>query len=308
MHTSTIVVPERLNDNIGSSFMPLIRWRKLINNESPEKIFLDFSKCKFCSPFLLADLLCILRHYKQNGVKIEVEKQKINPLLNSYLETIGYFIALEANDASNYSSQIDYCKFEHKTYLPLTLFPTDLGSKSNKTKEYILQQTGNLLKKQLGLEGEILSAVRYLVDEITVNISEHSGSEFGIIMAQYFPTKNFLDMCIADYGKGLLNSYINSGKYEPKNNSEAIEMAVNGKSTKNLPESRGFGISTSRNILAKGLRGHFLLWSGDVIFHQNYLDAKKIEIPSNASNVGVTTFMRIPILSNRNFNLYEFVR
>lgn len=58
-------------------------------------------------------------------------------------------------------------------------------------------------------------------------------SERGYIFSQAYPTKKYLDICIAD----------------------------NGISTKNLPEAenRGFGIKTSKKMLIDGLSGIFVL-------------------------------------------------
>lgn len=57
--------------------------------------------------------------------------------------------------------------------------------------------------------------------------------------------------------------------------SALLQAANRGISTKNLPEAenRGYGITTSRNMLVKGLGGTFLMMSGDAV----YMNSPKIQ-------------------------------
>src|SRR5690606_36155317 len=80
------------------------------------------------------------------------------------------------------------------------------------------------------------------------------------------PTKGFIDIAIADTGIGIFQSYDKTSKFNPANEAEAIEMAVNGHSTKDRAESRGFGLSTSREMITREFGGTFLLWSGETMF------------------------------------------
>ena len=104
----------------------------------------------------------------------------------------------------------------------------------------------------------------YLIDEAINNIVDHSGEERGFIFSQYFPASGYTDICIGDTGIGLLGSYKNAGRANITTHRDAIINAANGVSTKNRPEAegRGFGISTSLDMLVNGLKGKFALLSG----------------------------------------------
>src|SRR5690606_32833445 len=99
----------------------------------------------------------------------------------------------------------------------------------------------------------------YLIDEMTHNINDHSQAEQGFIFARYYPASNYIDVCICDGGIGIYESYSKSPKFHPQSEQEAIEFAINGRSTKDRPEARGFGIPTSRDMLVNGLKGKFYL-------------------------------------------------
>ena len=146
-----------------------------------------------------------------------------------------------------------------------------------------------------------------MIDELTQNIVDHSGTEKGMIFAQFFQSKNFMDICIFDTGKGLFQSYIDSDKHKPKNDSEALNFAVYGKSTKDIPESRGFGLSTSRDMLVNGLKGKFFIMSGNSFFIQTAVKEEVVTVPELYSMKGCYIAMRVPILDNQRFNPYDYM-
>lgn len=121
-----------------------------------------------------------------------------------------------------------------------------------------------MLKIQLGFTEKERTPLTYLIDELTNNINDHSFAEYGSIFAQFYPSKKYLDVCICDLGIGILKSYLNNGEYL-NSHAEAIKLAISGVSTKDRPEARGFGISTSLEMLVNGLNGRFFLWSGDAL-------------------------------------------
>lgn len=199
-------------------------------------------------------------------------------------------------------------KYQTKNYIPLVIYPTGKNVNDSSLRENVLSAINSILKLQLKLDGNVLSAIYYLIDELTNNVADHSCSNNGILFAQYYPSKNYLDVCITDNGRGIKKTYIDSGKASPKSDEEAIGLAVNGASTKDQAISRGFGLSTSRAMLANGLNGKFFLFSGNSFFYQNSQDKQIIVLPDNQSFKGCFIALRIPTLVNGNFDLYKYVR
>lgn len=86
-----------------------------------------------------------------------------------------------------------------------------------------------------------------------------------------------------------------------------MNFAIYGKSTKNIPESRGFGISTSRDMLVKGLKGKFLLMSDDTIYLQTANKQEVIQLPEANRYQGCYVAMRIPLLKDEQFSFYNYI-
>ena len=145
-----------------------------------------------------------------------------------------------------------------------------------------------------------------MLDELTQNIVDHSGISSGTIFAQFYREKNYLDLSICDCGKGLYKSYLESYKHNPVSNSEAINFAVYGKSTKNIPESRGFGLNTSRNMLTKGLKGKFFMMTGNDFFIQTLEREEIIGLPTKFEFKGCMLSLRIPIFNSEIFSIHSY--
>ncbi len=85
-------------------------------------------------------------------------------------------------------------------------------------------------------------------------------------MVQNYPSKCFLDICILDRGVGIRGSYINHHIGEIPNDQIALRQAINVQSTKQIAETRGYGINTSRRMLVDGIKGKFFLFSGSAFY------------------------------------------
>lgn len=309
MSKVTLKIPKRTSDSFGDPITKFIEFISVVNQKLyPDVILeLDFTETKFISPFLVSGLVHIIDHHQNNGGKCEFIFNEFLDGTKSYLDTVKFPDCFNYNESGGDSIQDVFSAYHDKTYTPIVKFPTALFKAANESREKILTALNTILKNQLNLSGSFATGVYYLIDELTQNIVDHSESENGAIFAQFFVSKNFMDVAIWDNGKGLLQSYIDSGKHNPNSHSEAINFAVYGKSTKNIPESRGFGLSTSRNMLVNGLKGKFFVFSGNAFFIQTAEREEVIAIPEQSSIKGCYVALRIPILNNEQFNPYNYM-
>lgn len=302
MSVCKIKLPKRSADNFGAPLSFTINSMGLLNKGEYDSLILDFSEVSFINPHLLIGAMAIMNHAKSLGKKVDlIEPDSFD--VSEYLKTIKAPGGLQFSKVLEKTLNV----YEDKSYIPLVYFPTDKLAESNNVREELLTAINTLLKNQLNLTGDLLNAVRYIIDEMTQNIVDHSESPRGMLFAQYFPSKNYLDVGIADYGKGLMQSYLDSGKYEPKTHSEAINFAVFGKSTKDIPESRGFGLSTSRRMLVKGLKGKFFLYSGEAFFIHTVEREDIVGVGPELNFPGCYIAMRIPILKDEQFSFYNYL-
>lgn len=300
-----IIIQHRFSDNFGEPLNYLFGLLIQINETKPTEVRFDFSESKFISPFVIGGVIAISNSLKRQGKKIEF-------IFNKNISVPSYFDAIHFPEGYNFDGMTSVemnSKLEEyhlKTFIPLVLFPTTANNVESILRENVLSAISTILRKQLKFTGNLLQAIYYLIDELTNNVADHSGSERGILFAQFYPTKNYMDVCIADFGKGIKQTYIDSGKANPNSHEEAIEFAIKGKSTKNQAVSRGFGISTSRKMLTEGLKGKFFLYSGNAMFYQNFEKQGIIALPENACFQGCIVALRIPIIPNNNFDFYKY--
>ncbi len=297
--TLTIKVPERFDDSFGDAINKFLKILPDLNVDLDE-IIVDFEGNKFIVPHYIGPLSCLLRHKKNQGTKISVINE------SSYLKTIHFhedFLDL-TNSEVNHSLSFEY--YESKSYIPIIHFPTSSLKQQAEFRENVLTAVNSILKKQLNLPINLLSGIYYMLDELTQNIVDHSAISFGTVFLQFYPEKKYLDLSICDMGKGLLQSYLDSGKHNPKSNAEAINFGVYGKSTKNIPESRGFGLNTTRNMLTKGLKGQFFMMTGNGFFMQNHEKEEIISINEQIEFKGCMLNLRIPLYRNDNFTIHSY--
>lgn len=187
---------------------------------------------------------------------------KLNNTIDGYLKTIHFpesYTALSHPDWNDYLSV-----FKTKTYLPICQIPVDINN--TRLRENLLTVFENILLHQLQISGQMVTVIKYLISEALDNIVEHSGVSNGWIMVQNFSKKGFLDVCIIDTGLGLLGSYQKFNFPDIETDDQALNHAVNGKSTKQLAVTRGYGIDTSRKMLVDGLKGKYFLFSGSAFY------------------------------------------
>ncbi len=141
---------------------------------------------------------------------------------------------------------------------------------------------------------------------------EDTHSKNGYVFSQYLEHEGMIDLCIADTGVTIFNSFKNAGLYQKEidnNEVEALKLANEGYSTKNRPEAenRGYGISTSKEMLVVGMKGAFFMMSGGA-FHRyenganDYIDLKDL-----FNWKGTVILMRIPVNLPEGFNYIDYL-
>lgn len=119
------------------------------------------------------------------------------------------------------------------------------------------------------------------------------------LFSQYLSREGCINVVIADNGMTVYGSYVKTGRHMDEistNEAEALKMANHGVSTKNRPdaENRGYGISTSKNMLVKGMGGAFFMLPGGA-FHRSDSgeDNIYINLPPDITWRGTVVLLRI---------------
>ena len=119
-----------------------------------------------------------------------------------------------------------------------------------------------------------------------------------------------IDIAIADFGITIYGSYVAAQKHLDKlgdSDAEALNLAQNGYSVKNLPdtENRGYGISSNMRMVVEGLGGEFAVLSGNALLLYSKDTKKILSLPPEIDFKGTMLIVRFPDQIPNNFNLYN---
>jgi len=264
----------------------------IINSKIVE---LDFCAYQYSPPLLGIFFAAFLEGYPKC--------QAFNIASTGYLNYQYFPFGLKPEDIEEWEQLLD--AYKSKSYLPLIRFSTLKNDYATQTRNNVISHVNLMIGRITGMPANYKSAISYLLSEISDNIVDHSRAENGWISFQYYPQKGYLDLCIADAGIGLLQSYKEyKGEKDYShisNHLEAVEYVIKGESTKDMQE-RGYGVHTSREILLKGLKGKFVMFSGNgLMIDYNLLDFQ-------CHYDGTLVMFRIPCGNyDHNFGIYSFV-
>lgn len=291
-----------ISRNIGDKFLQglleVLNVIDLINQSNDEEDVIIIQNNVFVTPLFILPLLVYV-----NGCKKRIRYQ----YTNGYLDTIQFGSGgLKPEELEPFAFHHLMKGCSYKTYIPIISFSTDL--KFTRERNEILSAVENILSHQIQAQPNITAGLKYLIEENIDNIIEHSDSERGYVFSQSYPTKKYLDICIADNGISLLGSYCKMKENMFTNHLSAMKAANSGISTKNLPdaENRGFGIKTSKKMLVDGLSGYFVMLSGNALFLKSKSIDQFLALPDIATWQGTIVAMRIPYV-NEEFNYIHFV-
>lgn len=272
------------DSRVMNGLIPTINLMSKIEDSGDKEIVIDFSKTKFISPVFALSLII---YTAKSNKTIRFEN------MNDYMHMFHMDNAIEPDKGRKSEFIANMERYARKTFIPIISFP---AHKNNDDKEYILTIIENLIIRQSNIQNNVASGLKYLISETIDNITEHSESDRGFICAQAYPTKRYLDICIADSGVTLLGSYMKLADNELENDLEAIKAANRGLSSKNLPdaENRGYGIFTSKKMLIDGLCGQYMLMSGDAVYMKSKDINEFFTLPKGLRWNGTVVALRIP--------------
>jgi anti-sigma regulatory factor (Ser/Thr protein kinase) len=292
-----IIVNSTRSDKVGEQLKSIKDYLNQVNGiiKEGEKVECDFINYKYSPPLLSG----FFSAFNEN----ETDCNYINTKVQAYANSIHFHEGLRPDKIDNWQEKLD--TYQNKSYLPLINFSTSKKQIHSILRDNLFTHVNKLIRTISNLPTNYFSAIAYLLSELTDNIVEHSNTERGWISFQYYKQKGFLDLCIADSGVGLLESY---KKYQGEKDFshitthvQAVDNAIKGNSTKHLNE-RGFGIHTSREMLVSGLGGTFVMFSGNAIL----INYKLIDFKCNYE--GTLAMMRIPCENiDNSFNLYSYI-
>ena len=190
------------------------------------------------------------------------------------------------------------------------IIPFDLDDDS--TAEVIAQLKDHLALYCPDTLQSLNMSLTYLLDELICNIQQHAQADKGYAYLMYNKAAKTIEILIADFGITIYGSYVAAQKHLDKlgdSDAEALNLAQNGYSVKNLPdaENRGYGISSSMKMVVEGLHGEFAVLSGNALMLQVPSKRAILALPPEIDFKGTMIMVRIPAQVPNGFNPYNFM-
>lgn len=136
--------------------------------------------------------------------------------------------------------------------------------------------------------------------------NEHADTPLGYFSASW--DGEAVTVCIADGGKTIFGSYLDRQFEGIGSDQAALHAAVSGVSTKNRPgaENRGFGISTSADMVIRGLNSAMVILSGRGLLIRNRERNDFTELPEPVYMPGTLVCFTMPVQKD-GFTIYEYI-
>ena len=189
--------------------------------------------------------------------------------------------------------------------VPFALDDESTAKSITQLKEHLLPYCQDILKA-------LNMPLTYLLDELICNIQQHAQTDKGYAYLMYNKDSNTIEILIADFGITIYGSYVAAQKHLDKlgdSDADALNLAQNGYSVKNLPntENRGYGISSNIKMVVEGLHGEFAALSGNALLLQMANRREILALPPEIDFKGTMIMVRIPAQVPDGFNLYDYM-
>lgn len=268
-----VIIPKIQGDSLTAQLLSLYGAFK--NSIASESLTFNFRDISWTCPLLLLPLSAYINTTNSGFIIEDGHKNK------SYLEAINF--PQGVNSVSQFEQQIH----KHKTYIPISMLKKQAGAE----RERLESQFASMISRSLREYPGVKDAIYYPISELVANIFDHSKEQVGYLFGQQYPTKQYLDVCIVDTGRGLTAGY-KEEKGLDLSDAEAIKATMRGNSTK-PDQERGYGVRTSKRVVCEGLGGGFILISGSVALIAESNAEKLVKLP-NFYWKGVVIAYRIP--------------
>lgn len=287
------------DERIGSVFNQLFVVINQVETCPEQVVVWDFKDSSFFHPFFLSTLSI----YKDSCKEKRIVCENMNGAVARYLKAIHFEKPISVERKDDATEKLS--GYNGKSYTPVCSFDT-----SNRDIDPIQSIIQQVIERQSHADKKITDPLSYLFSELICNICQHSQGNKGYIFSQYY--KGYIHICLADDGITVYGSYVKAKKYldQIDSEAEALKMANEGYSTKDLPsaENRGYGISTSKAMLVNGLGGAFFMLSGNA-FHRfdEASGVTYVNLPETIRWNGTVILMKIPVKVRDGFRYMDYI-
>ena len=242
----------------------------------------DFGSVRLIEPFAMLLISSELRKLARRHCRPEIDCMNFEHM--GYAAHMGFFQSFDLE----YGKTPGEAK-GNGSYIPITIFETervqrDAFENGVEVGDQIESTSRRMSAVLCGEDGGALfDTLTYAIREIIRNVVEHSEAERFGICAQYWPSRERVEVAILDRGIGLRRSLSSNPHIDVSDDKKAINFAlmpaVSGKAFKGALKQRGhwgnsgFGLYMTNRICRNG--GNFFVASGDTAMLLNRGQGKR---------------------------------
>ncbi|MDR3626496.1 MAG: hypothetical protein P4L45_06670 [Ignavibacteriaceae bacterium] len=246
----TIKFPAFLTIRIANCLIQ--RCEKALQSVDKDILF-DFSACSFSEPFAITLLVGAMLFSIKRG-KVVTYLRSSNKKLEDYLNRIGFY-AWGHGTGKEMKSTVKQVELRHlKGVEPLY------------TDNII-----TVLQHYLTLSQGVRGSLHLSLNELMTNTFDHSQTQMGcFVCAQAYKSRGTINICLTDFGRGILKSLSTSDEYRHlKNSIDAIELSIQEGVSSRKNRLAGLGLTHIHRFL-KINEGQIHIISGDGWVHWDY--------------------------------------
>ncbi len=244
---------------------------KLWNLDDADHYDFNFKNLGLVEPFTMAYVANELKRYRKSKPDCKFTasdyKHKSYPAHMGFFKAFGLDFGNSPGEAAGSS-----------TYIPLTIIEvSDLQDEAANMFTHIgdiienkTEEIAKVLTRQK--DGDLVDTLTFSIREIMRNVVEHSHSDIIEYCAQYWPSKNLVEVAILDTGRGIKEGLSNNPFLTINSERDALHLAllpgVSGKMYKGVKkrendhwQNSGFGLYMTSRICRNG--GNFFIASND---------------------------------------------
>lgn len=202
--------------------------RALEGVAGPAVVDLDLSQVRFAHANGMAPTVATIQSLAEVGWRFDVVPPE-EPFLKSYFEKAGWMAGIMGVDPPPPDPK--------NTYVPLT--PYDDGEALNSVVNCVIEQ----LASTTALEGGVLDAIGWSLNEVADNVLNHAGSNVtGWLQMVAQPKKSLVEIVVVDRGRGIFDSL--RGAYPAlENDRDALCKAIEAGVTRDPAIGQGNGLA-----------------------------------------------------------------
>jgi hypothetical protein len=244
---------------------------RLWNLEHASEYNFNFRRLRYVEPFTMAYVANELKRFR--NTRPEQIFYATNHEDKSYPAHMGFFKAFGLNHGNEPGQAPG-----SSTYIPLTIIEV---SSLQEAAAMSFDHVGNIIEKEATNiaqlitrqdSGDLVDTLTFSIREIMRNVVEHSNSDVIEYCAQYWPSRQLVEVAILDTGIGIAAGLSSNPYLSIDNERDAMHLAlcpgVSGKMYKGVRKRKyddwqnsGFGLYMTSRICRNG--GNFFIASND---------------------------------------------